>query len=408
VDEDAKTGTRNDRVPDISPDPPIASEALGSPGQRPRPAGVPPQISLEGRMRLLLLYDVGEQIDLNRIQQILGPRSMPIDALLGPQKTAPYIRFNQAPLTQKLDTKLSLDGREADLAARYYGFGVIVLQIEIPFRCNWLGVEERFSSLLEAPAQLELKLKDILEDLRESVAPAIIRPAQKWLSERYAIVNVLRISDDSGRDFGPEEVKSRFGEQLAALLRGETAALAREETEDVLSASLSYYQSDLTIITSAAAFVYDRPDEAAVENYILEYARIQLLEFRYYDALLENLLDNLYDTLGRQRNAIFARWSIPRDANRFNRIRIDAMELRERVVNAVKFVSDAFYAKMYRLAALRMGVTEYRELVDEKLETAAGLHEFMTDQFNEARTFVLEVIAAVLALIDVVFLIRGR
>jgi hypothetical protein len=386
-----------------SAEPPTQATGGPFPCADPRPGTL-----LEGRLRLLLLYDVGEQVDLARIQAIFGSRPKPVDALLASERAAPYIRFSQAPLADKLEGPLLIDGQQAELTARYYSFGVVVLHIEVPFRCDWRGVVQQFSSLMDAPNQLQEKLKAIFAHLAEKIRPAITRPSKEWLSERYMIVNALKIADAAGHSLTPEQVKSSFGAQLAALLRGETAALSREETEHVLSGSLSYYESDLTVITSAAAFVYDRPDEAAVESYILEYARIQLLEFRYYDSLLEGLLDELYNTLGKTRNVVFARWSIPREANRFNRIRVDTMELKERVDNAVKFVSDAFYAKMYRLAASRMGVSEYRQLVDEKIETAGQLHEYMIDQFNEARTFVLEVVAAVLALIDVLFLLRGH
>jgi hypothetical protein len=55
-----------------------------------------------------------------------------------------------------------------------------------------------------------------------------------------------------------------------------------------------------------------------------------------------------------------------------------------------KFVSDAFYELVYRLAASRVGVPDYRDLVEKKLETARELYNFMVDQFNEAHMFVLE------------------
>jgi hypothetical protein len=44
--------------------------------------------------------------------------------------------------------------------------------------------------------------------------------------------------------------------------------------------------------------------------------------------------------------------------------------------------------------------------VDEKLRTAGELYEFMVDQFDETRSFVLEVAVGILALIDVIFLFR--
>jgi len=82
------------------------------------------------------------------------------------------------------------------------------------------------------------------------------------------------------------------------------------------------------------------------------------------------------------------------------------MELTERVDNAIKFVSDLYYARIYRLAARRVGVPDYRTLVDQKLRTAGDLYGFLVDQFNEARSFVLEVGVAILAVLDIILLLR--
>jgi hypothetical protein len=141
---------------------------------------------------------------------------------------------------------------------------------------------------------------------------------------------------------------------------------------------------------------------------ILEYAKMQLLEFRYYDNFMTRVLSDVYNTLDRKRNLLLSRWTLPRDANRLNTIRLDVMELTERIDNAIKFVSDAYYAIAYRLAASRVGVPDYRELVEKKLETARELYEFMVNQFNEARLFVLEVAITLLCLLDVLLLLRGK
>ena len=133
---------------------------------------------------------------------------------------------------------------------------------------------------------------------------------------------------------------------------------------------------------------------------------MQLLEFRYYDGLMTQLLSDVYDALERKRNILISRWSIPRDAKRFNTIRLDVMELTERIDNAIKFVSDVYYARLYRLASTRMGVPEYRNLLDEKLRTVGELYDFMVDQFNEARSFVVEVAIAVLCLLDAIFWLK--
>jgi len=123
---------------------------------------------------------------------------------------------------------------------------------------------------------------------------------------------------------------------------------------------------------------------------------------------MTRVLGDFYDSLDRKRNVLLSRWSSPRDAQRFNTVRLDVMELTERIDNAVKFVSDVYYARVYRLAATRIGVPDYRTLVDEKLHTASDLYDFMIDQCNESRSFVLEVLVAILAVLDVIFLLRGK
>ena len=84
------------------------------------------------------------------------------------------------------------------------------------------------------------------------------------------------------------------------------------------------------------------------------------------------------------------------------------MELTERIDNAIKFVSDIYYARLYRMAATRMGVPDYRALVDEKLRTVGELYDVMVDQFNEARSFLVEFAIAILCLLDVIFLAQDE
>jgi hypothetical protein len=55
---------------------------------------------------------------------------------------------------------------------------------------------------------------------------------------------------------------------------------------------------------------------------------------------------------------LLSRRTLPREAQRFNTIRLDVMDLTERIDNAIKFVSDIYYARVYRLAATRMGVQD--------------------------------------------------
>jgi hypothetical protein len=66
-----------------------------------------------------------------------------------------------------------------------------------------------------------------------------------------------------------------------------------------------------------------------------------------------------------------------------------------------------FYARMYRLASARIGVPDYRNLVEDKLRTAGNLYQFMVDQFHQSRAFVLELTIVIILIIDLYFLFRG-
>ena len=159
---------------------------------------------------------------------------------------------------------------------------------------------------------------------------------------------------------------------------------------------------------SHGAVVYYGVEDAAAVTQVLEYAKMQLLEFRYYDRFMTRVLADFYTALERKRNVLLSRWSLPREAQRFNTIRLDVMDLTERIDNSIKFVSDIYYARVYRLAAKRMGVQDYRNLVEQKLVTFGELYDSMVDQFREMRSFVLELLIAILAVLDVIFLFRGR
>jgi hypothetical protein len=87
---------------------------------------------------------------------------------------------------------------------------------------------------------------------------------------------------------------------------------------------------------------------------------------------------------------------------------LDVMELTERVDNAIKFLSDMFSARLYRLAAAKVGVPDYKDLVNEKLRTAQDLYRFMVDQFHQGRAFALELMVVIILIIDLIWLFHGN
>jgi hypothetical protein len=363
-------------------------------------------VRLCGCFQILFLYDVAEAIDLEMLGRLLGTRGGTVERPFS-RRTPQYVGFEHTPIVEPVEPLSISRDTTATCSVKYYAYGVVVVQVEVPFDCDWQFLLSQNSHWMDA-ADVG---KDVCEMARrhlEHVARAVIRPTKDWLQETYLVTEINEIKNALGEQPTAAELLTSYGGEIVQLVRGETIPLASRACEQTLQTSLSYYPRDLIVVGSYAAVVYDRSEDAAAAAQILEYSKMQLLEFRYYDRLMTQVLADFYDVLERKRNVLFSRWSIPRDARRFNTVRLDVMELTERIDNATKFVSDAYYAQVYRLAAKRIGVPDYRTLVEQKLRTADDLYDFMIDQFNESRAFVLELGVAILAVLDVILLLRGK
>jgi hypothetical protein len=361
---------------------------------------------LHGCIRIFVFYDVGEAFELDKLRSLLDPHGRPTQPDF-PRRTPEYVRFENPPITEPSEPLTFRSGEAVVCSIKYYEYAIVEVQFEIPFEGTWDTLMAETARWMDAP-DIEPESRAVVTRHLLKTSAAVIKPREEWFQENYLVVDLHPIDDERGATLTADRILSSYGEQIGQLLRGEQAPLARSTNDRILQGSLSYYSTDLLVVGFNAALVYDRPEESARTIQILEYARMQLLEFRYYDNFMNRVLADVYNSLDRKQNVLLSRWTLPREANRLNTIRLDVMELTERIDNAIKFVSDSFYALAYRTAATRAGVPEYRDLVEKKLDTARELYDFMMAQFNETRLFLLEAAITVLCLLDVLLLLRGH
>src|SRR5262249_39133110 len=150
------------------------------------------------------------------------------------------------------------------------------------------------------------------------------------------------------------------------IVRGEKAEFSQAELREILESRMSYYDTDLLVVGWTAALVYDTPAGAIPTLQLLEYANSQLPAFRHYDGVMTGLLSAVYRQI-QGGTGFRARWRLAREDEKLNLIRLEIRELTERVDNSIKFLSDMFAARLYRMAAARIGVPDYRTLVEQKL-----------------------------------------
>jgi hypothetical protein len=362
-------------------------------------------VNLRGCIRIFLFYDVGEAFDLEKLRGLLGPRGGPTKPDF-PRRTPDHVRFETPPIAEPSEPLTLHGGEHVVCSIKYYEYAIVEVQLEVGFEGDWEALVAQAARWMDAP-DVEPEGRAVLAKHLQKINPAVIKPREEWLQEDFLVVDLHEIGEGGGPLFTAEQLLASHGDKIIQVIRGEQTTLARSTTDRLLEGHLSYYPTDLLVVGSTAAFVYDRPEEATRTIQILTYAKMQLLEFRYYDNFMTRVLSDVYNTLDRKKAVSLFRWTLPSEANRLNTIRLDVMELTERIDNAIKFVSDTFYARAYRLAAARVGVPEYRDLVEKKLETAGELYGFMVAQFNEARLFLLEAAITILCFLDVLLLLKG-
>jgi hypothetical protein len=358
---------------------------------------------LKGSFYVLVLYDVAEQIQLDRLRAIIGaepPRREPSFKHRAPD----YVRFEPSPVVEYTGPITVSGGDPFDSRIKYFDYGVVSVELELPFTADWEDLTRLSSRLTSAP-EIEARTLELAQAQLNRVKAALIQPYDVWLSEDYYVIHITDAQEESGV-ISAAAMLQGHGEHIARIVRGESVALSESERDEALTARISYYPSDLLVAGWVAALVYDTPPSAAAIVDLLEYANSQLLEYRHYDELLTRVLKNVYEMLEHKGVPLMRHWRMARQAERLNAMRLDIIELTERTDNAIKFLSDMYYARAYRMASSRVGVADYRNLVEQKLRIAGDLYEFMVNEFHQARGFVLEVMVVAILVIELIHVFR--
>ena len=257
----------------------------------------PPTDRLSGTFWLLFLYDVCEEIRLEELRAILGAQPAGREPSFR-RPTPEYVRFQKPPVIEYLEPLVLQTGERLQHQLHYYEYGVVSIELQLPFDFDWQDLMRLSSRWIAAP-EIE---KQAAESVRRSLArarPALLKPYTDWLTEDYYIIQLRPVMKADGSPMTAEELIAERGDEIAQVVRGEEKRLAEDERMEILQSRRSYYPDDLVVIGWTAALVYDTPEDALPVIQLLEYANSQLIEFRYYDEMLTRLLAGVYRSLDK-------------------------------------------------------------------------------------------------------------
>jgi hypothetical protein len=372
------------------------------------PAAEAAEPHVHGETIVYRLFDVGYAIQLDRACELLS--SSAPERLRPVRGEAQAIQIPNPPVTVGLGTEaitVAGERREAELSARIFDFGVISLRARIASGPGlpWSRFAAHGADASAGSAWSET-LTRALDPLLERIGPAIERSGKAPVTEDYVVFRVNRLEDAAGERMSPEALRD---EDIARLLLGEPRPLSAAARRELLSPRFTYFEDDLAVLTWGSALVVEPVVEDTDVQYVLEFANAQLLELRFYDAVLDAELPDIYMRIAEARQGFHLL------GRRFSRLLADlhtrvadATELVERVENSLKVTDDVFLARIYAAALELFRGRTWRSGIDRKVTIVRETYDMLNAESQSRRAEVLEIIIVLLIMFEILLTLMRR
>jgi hypothetical protein len=357
-----------------------------------------------GELVALRLFDIAYAIDLTRSETLwaahVGGSISRTHLASTPTKA---VAFGVPPLRLSLEpVRMTLGELEvvAEASVRLYDFGVAALAVRVAVAdIPWDTFVARFNALDHAvgpnvPAEFWAPM---LDRVREVVFSALDRPAPNArLEEDYLIGTVHALDEPLDAATLTERI------DLLGLLSGEARPLSAASRRDLLARSFSYYDDDLVVLTWDRAFIYEPRGDSDVAD-VIEVANAQLVEFRYYDTLLDDELPRMYDRVEAARHpvSLLASRRFAHLARHLYTLVAEVTQLTEKVDNALQVTEDVYLARVYSAALGLFRVPTLSASVDRKLAIIRDTYAALYDEASSRRAELLEITIVLLIVLEI-------
>lgn len=351
---------------------------------------------LAATLHLAFAFDIGYEIDLDAARRLIAVED---GALPRRKRTPESIRYRPAPLRLAVEAdRMRPPGRlELSAAPRaelsIFDFGAASLMVHLPVSAAPSDLTRAMGELAE-PASWVESARAIVSPWIDRLKPTIVGFEWSPLSEEYAILQIGEVAPGW---------LSENADWAAGILRLEPGPLSTTERAEATRLAISYAPNDLVVLDWAAGLVADR--DCADTLQVIEFANVQLLEFRHIDDRLDDRLEAAYRLIrpDRKRRRFGLPWRRHEEAVRNVReLEVEATSLFERADNALKLIGDQYLSRVYALASARFHLPEWEQSIRRKLDTVGDVYDLLVQQAGVTRMEVLEIVVVVLIALEIV------
>ena len=380
--------------------------------------------SLTGRVIFQYFYDCGGEIELAKV---------PLDKVTvierppgrGERILAPkYEEVGLLPLEVDLGAR-KVNGHRVIVTGRIFPIGVVGIYLNVEFRNATLGSVIKLVGLNEGRVKIagkEVEFDKIprehFGELIKIVKPAIVYPYEAF---EHPEVYTLVLIADSEPKLESKDFLTEFKKETAGLLRGEREwrSLSERETEDAIKTYLTYSNDDIVFVDWYSALISGAVEYTDELVRMIELAKIQLLELKTFDRLLDHRIERAYSSLRtaftgpRMGIALRSRpySELTRTASELAELRVEVMDYVGDLRNILKYTGEWYLGKLYRIASERFRIGDWLGLVDKKLDQLQELYSMAMARVDAHRATTLEFLMMLLivaiVVLEVIMVVKG-
>lgn len=356
-----------------------------------------PTTRLAGTLHIAVAFDWGDEVDLAHAQRLASAREYP---LVRRPRTPASIAFRPPPLRFNLPAARlllpPLATADATVEATVFDFAAASVALRVPFEAQADELRQLAGRLSNSESLVQAA-RQAMEPLYRQIQGAIHHARWSEMSEEYFVFQF----PPGGPLPAPAELLREAPDWLASLVRLESDPLSSEEVAESLRLRISYSPRDLVIPEWSAAVLIDQDCEESLQT--MEFANLQLLEFRHTDDRLDDELARVYSLIHALARTWLPLWRTQsRPLRVLGDLKVEAATVFERTSNVLKLVGDQYLSRLYRLLSARFHLDEWAQSIQRTLGVVEGVYQVLSDQASTARTEILEVIIILLILWELV------
>lgn len=357
-----------------------------------------------GKVLLYRVYDIGSEIDLDKVEALFENKAFKERFKLDRKHNSSLVISSNPVSIQLRNVELTLDGikSEAEVIAKVWNFGTLSLCIHLPIipGTSWTELVA-FAKTLEKDIQIDQILRARAKDFQNEIRSAIPILSDWQTNEDY----ITYFIQEFETPIVPITSITELVDVSALILAESENFLSETMKKSTLENVYQYSKDDLVVVDWNSALVIE-PSGSFDVPLIIEFALSQLLEMRYYDDLLDQRLNTLYNAVvGRNKGLLSNKYS--RLAEEAGQFYLEISEIVENVENSFKTVGDFYLANIFRATSRRFRFEDWQKSINEKLSNLAEVSKLLHSEVNEGRNQFMEIVIIVLIAIEVVPFVIG-